>query len=838
MNIFDGWQLKIACLMLAVGNSTLLKQHLGAAEQNGNENAATDRNGDRLPRGAISRLGTNRLRHGSRVSFVAFLPDGKRIVGAGASNIYLWDIKTGQEVRRFSMQEMGIEAVALSNDGNLLGASDSEGNVRCWELKSGKEFGKRSGTDIISLAFAPDGNKMVSGGADGVIRIWDTKTMNIIRELHGHRRRIRTIAFLPDGKSVVSGSADHTIRIWDMKSGKQRHQFIGHDEEVTSLAVSADGSTLASASEDWTIRLWDVKSRKAIRLLRGHESSVLSVAFLRDARTLLSLGKDRILRVWSVSTGNELRKLRSADHAIPQVLAVSPDNTLLALGGHDTLIHFWDLATWNEKCIAPAGHEGTLQAAIFSQDEKTILTVGKDATFRTWNSSTSEQCSVVRLGSANAYFLSPDAQLIASNGLSSDDHSLRLWEAKTGKLIKVLEGHKKWVHSISISQNREFIASVAFEDDMRIWSVDTGRVIRTMNLSTKEATEVSVLSFSSDSKWLATADLEGRVQLWDTMSNKKIHSFKIQHGRSYCLTFSPDGRLLAAGDDAAEVTVWELSTGKRVHTLIGNNQTIIKSISFSADNRLIAAGDTHGAIFVWEMLSGRKICTAKGHRATITCISFSQDYKALITGSSDNTALVWNVPGLIPGDSRSNDELDSTTLNQLWKDLRSESAALAYRAIWKLARTPGQALPFLTEKLRPVPPIPPERITRLIKDLDSDSFTIRAEATEKLSDFGELIESALTKTQAANPSLEVRKRITMILARQAPIFHPDRLRTLRAIIILESIGSHDARKVLLKLSVGAPDSQVTQDALAALKRLSTKMQRGQDPERNEKNGKE
>lgn len=113
-----------------------------------------------------------------------------------------------------------------------------------------------------------------------------------------------------------------------------------------------------------------------------------------------------------------------------------------------------------------------------------------------------------------------------------------------------------------------------------------------------------------------------------------------------------------------------------------------------------------------------------------------------------------------------------------------------------------------------------KRLRQLLTDLDHETFIVREKATQELEALGHTAEAALRQALKEHPALEMRRRTERLLeklARQPP--SSETLRCLRALEILELIGTLEARQVFRSLAEGVPEDWLTVEAKAALERL-------------------
>jgi hypothetical protein len=215
------------------------------------------------------------------------------------------------------------------------------------------------------------------------------------------------------------------------------------------------------------------------------------------------------------------------------------------------------------------------------------------------------------------------------------------------------------------------------------------------------------------------------------------------------------------------------------------------------------------------VVSGRERTRFKGHAGFVMVSAYSPDGSLLVTGGTDRTALVWDLFGLRTAD-RKTGGFTRAEVERLWADLGDADASKAFRAMKVLRANGTPAVSLLKERLRPAPAIDAKKIAKLLADLDRDNFAARASATKQLLELGDLAEPALRAALNDTPSLEKGRRVEDLLERLDAA--PELLRGVRAVEVLESLGTPEARQVLQTLAKGAAEARLTREANIALKR--------------------
>jgi hypothetical protein len=275
---------------------------------------------------------------------------------------------------------------------------------------------------------------------------------------------------------------------------------------------------------------------------------------------------------------------------------------------------------------------------------------------------------------------------------------------------------------------------------------------------------------------------------------------------------------------AYSLRFWNAATGKFVRE-IQPQRGYFSSFAFSPDGRSVALNfNEDKAISLWEVSTGKE--RFRFPMAGASCLSFSPDGRFLAAGTWQDKGLqdrivVWDAAALTRGVTPAAAELDQQQLEAHWAELAGDDAARAWQAHCRMRSAALLALPFLRGQLKPDPAVEPARIKQWIAELQSEQFQARQQAAEALVKLGDLAEPYLHAALAEKPALDTRLRIEQVLD-QLPgqPLSAETLRGVRAVEILEAVGTSEAQETLKKLRQGAKGARLTLEAQRALERLA------------------
>jgi WD40 repeat protein/serine/threonine protein kinase len=521
------------------------------------------------------------------------------------------------------------------------------GKIFIWDATLGKMTATLEGhTDFNSpLAFSPDSTLLAISGKDDSVQIWDVSAGKERHVLKDHAKAVSALAFSPDGKRLATGGLDNSIKMWDVASGILQSSWNAsgnsdpdwlaerkkmtqkgskgstQGDGITALDFSVDGTALAAGNRNWLIEIWDVATGQVRSTIHGTKAMVTSLKFHRNGKSVLAAGAsmDRALKQWEIATGRALLTLSSVDE-----MHFDKHRRLLTIRV-GSLIEVLDID-------APF--------------ERATLELDKPK------------------GGASAAVLSRAGEVLAV----ANDARILLWDLRSGKICKILTGHKLPVAALALSPDGRILASSSrqprsqepiklpmatpenepIRDDVYLWDMNTGESLGA--ISVNEAS-VPSLAFSPDGLTLATiswrdAKKEGEqairprtlvASLWDVRTRKLRFTLESATDVIAPIDFAQiayhpsDGSLVTLA--GRFLTIWNLETRKsRQLSVPGSFLGVTSSLTFAPDKRTVLVGVPDGKgggdISFLDLATGNAVSQLQGEGVVPL---FSPDGKTLMT---------------------------------------------------------------------------------------------------------------------------------------------------------------------------------------------------------------
>jgi Planctomycete cytochrome C/WD domain, G-beta repeat len=284
---------------------------------------------------------------------------------------------------------------------------------------------------VTAVAYSPDGSQLATSGYHEIL-VWNGKDGRQIGRFTNIAERVYGIQYSPDGKliAVAAGTPAQLgeVKLFSAESGDLVADLVRTSDAVFAVSFSPDGKRLATAGADRAIRVFDVATKRQQLLIEDHADWVMDVAWLPDASKIISASRDKTAKVFDAKTGDSL-------------------------------------VTFN-------GHAEPVFGVAAAPDGKTVITSGRDKSLRRWNVSDAKEVQRIT-GFGDDVFrvaVTRDGRIFSCCA----DKKIRI-HSLDGGLKTTFLGHSDWVYSLAYNEGTNRLASGAFDGEVRIWNVQSGK---------------------------------------------------------------------------------------------------------------------------------------------------------------------------------------------------------------------------------------------------------------------------------------------------------------------------------------------------------------------------
>jgi WD40 repeat protein len=852
-----------ALLVILVTLSNSLEPALQGSQVAPPKNAAVSRvdlYGDPLPLGALARMGTIRFGHGDSSQDAPVLaPDRQTFAtisnfGPKGRVVCLWDVMTGKELLQIHDPDFEYYHVFFLKSEALLGTigysrKPTSGQTHSyvlhfWDPKTGKKAPHRIEAldyDFEPWAISPNEKWLATASRNPPVVVRDLKSGKRLAQWHGAGSRVSQLAFSSDGRTVAIG-CENTVYLWDWTNDReiQKLEVAGAER----IWFSPDSRWLA-ASNSGGVRVWETERFTEVQHFKDPPLARSStgayphdIRFFPDGNKIVSLITGTI---WEVASGKECG--RFDDCEVCRMLEFTPDGKT-AIGFALGCIRTWDAATGKDLTPpAPPVSRMMFHQLGFLPDGKTVVSASPDGAVHTWDAATGKKLRTLIAGTVwdhqrvGYMRVGPDGTIVVIRDKiatlfkgQEQAHPIDLSSfpadilssanlSPDGKTL-VLAGHSpaigvitKWAVQVWDVPSRKLFWSFTPPANFGLESLGVAPSTRQL------AAQIGDSIYLVDGK---TGQIERKL---DDRPRQQLEGKHDGGGFSYfygiqALGFSPAGDwVVSAGHLDGSLKLLAVSSGKTRHVLVPPSPLAefhyeLRNAVFSPDGAMLAAESDDGGIAIWETASGKLRQRFDGHRSYQTTLAFSPDSTKLATGNRDATILIWDVFGL------STDMPPPPDQAVCWDDLKDTAAKGVCETMGRLIRHPDSTVPFLKQRLLSRQSPSAAQFRQWLADLDSEQFAIRQKASAVLGNHARLASPLLKQALDRKPSLEMHQRIQALLRKaESDPFTQEDIRDLRAVEILEHIGSQAALQVLQAVTEAHYDPLVATAAKAASTRL-------------------
>ncbi len=282
---------------------------------------------------------------------------------------------------------------------------------------------------------------------------------------------------------------------------------------------------------------------------RATEPPITAVAFAPDGKSVVA-GSQSGLQIFSWPGLDRQRTIKTSASNL-HCVEFSPDGKRLAVGGgnpsEDGIV---ELISWptGEPLATFHGHSDSVRSVAWI-DGSRLLTASIDREIHLWDSGVPGKPVRTFKGhsrSVDALGLIHGHNTLVSAGV---DQSVRVWDLKSGELIRSMNQHIKPVHALALRPGMDglpMIASAAGDRTIRLWQPTIGRMVRYVRLDA----EPLDIAWLNDGKRIVAACADGRVRIVDADSVKVTQTLHAIDEWAYSVAVHPsDGSVLVGGSD-------------------------------------------------------------------------------------------------------------------------------------------------------------------------------------------------------------------------------------------------------------------------------------------------
>ncbi len=445
--------------------------------------------------------------------------------------------------------------------------------------------------------------------------------------------------FSPNQKHIVTLGANFAIRLWDTETGRVTKDFRTGNHQATSIVYHPQEEVVFTGGKDRTVRAWDLAKASTSMVLKGHNSAVTALLSGPEGKILFSGDSSGTVIVWDTGEGKKLTKF-SAHSGPVTAMTLHPDGKHLVTGGRDRNIKVWDWGT-GKVVNAFSGHTGTINTLKFPDDPALLYSGSSDGSVKIWKWDDTEKPIQDTLfdhkRSVTNIALHPNNKWMITGSL---DETIKIWNLDTKRVIQELTLVEGPITTLALSSNGRRLVAGYRKDRVRTWKLDKSAFLASLKGHKRSLID---MDFTKDGKFLISAAIDKSIKIWNLRTRKPLRNYRAGNHVVQMIRFSPTDKFFATGGGDGTAQIWDTARGKVVKRFKGHGGKV-NAVAFHPRGNVLLTGGSDKSWILWDTKSGRIIRRATAHNDQVMTVGFSPDGRFFATGSEDAEIRVWSYP--------------------------------------------------------------------------------------------------------------------------------------------------------------------------------------------------
>jgi WD40 repeat protein len=597
--------------------------------------------------------------HEDAVSMGDFTPDGGSAVTVSFDQtVRLWDVATQAELRRYEQHTGPIFCLAISGDGSVLVTGAQDNTLRVWDLPLGQPLRQLTASEasVNAIALNPDGMSIASALQNHGVRLDSLQDADQATSLRSaHTDAVTSIAYRSDGAYVASGDTGGRVLMWSPYLEEPQSVLIGQQSAISGIAFASNNQQLFTADADGCIRVWQLMPTPASHFEWG-QGRIVAGSIIANNGQAVVIGEDGRWFVVKLGDGQITAEFPKLDIE-PTAVAQAQNNGWICIGGTTGTAHLLNLNDGSSRGTV-SGHEGAINDVAVHADSNRFATCGVDGKVLIWGQPTPgvEAAPLQSLTTdsdapvaVTCLVFAPDQQSVLSG---SSDGRVRSWDINSGKLIRTVQvhsGNAATIRDLTMTSDGKTVMTLGDDNTLRTFSIDGDSEIRVM----QHPTAVRAVTISPDNSRVAVACEDGMIRVWELKSGQLLETLPADSSPKIAVSFLSDGQTVASVsmDGSLHVSKTSILRAMPIHKGPIRRMAVYAGsqlVTVGADDRVVMSNPANGTVTREYRIQPTQTddpndpAPADAKTITPTVVTSRIDNQRITAGTQDGQVLVWN----------------------------------------------------------------------------------------------------------------------------------------------------------------------------------------------------